>query len=408
MHIVFICSEFPLHRRPTGGFGSYVDNLSKALVGKNIHVTIICQNIIGMDIAQGNRRIIAIASPNFPFKKWLSRSRMSFLRRAAQFINYPLGFSLELIKTLAQVHKENPVDLVEGGDFGAELFFLLLFKIESIKYIIKLHTPSFVIREFNQESKTLFYQVLERLEEFCLKRADAVYSPSETLLKIVTEKYHIPVKEVIPYPTFPMIKTKGIKRDPNMILYVGKLQYKKGVYELVYAFSEVVARNPKAKMVFIGPDTLRYGHSTKKELRVILRSKGVYSQVTFISPIPQNKLGRYYLKAGMIVIPSHWENFPNVLLEAGCYGTPVIATKVGGITEIINHGKTGLFIQPQSVKQIAQAIHTFIQNPALAKSVAIKFKLQIQKTYSPKSIAELTLGFYDGLLRLPTAELGDQ
>lgn len=404
MHIVFVCSEFPLSGRPTGGIGSYVDNLSQALVKENIRVTIICQNTLDLDFMEKKRRIIAVSATGFPFWQRSLKSSMSQISRTAQFMNYPLGFSLKVASTLAKLHQETSIDIVEGADFGAELFFPLIFKIKAIRYVIKLHTPSFVIRQQNREAYTPFYQVLERMESFCIKYAVAVYSPTRALADIVTKKYQIKVQKIIPYP-LPAAKISiGIKRDPNTILYVGKFQYKKGIFDLIDAIPVVVKQIPQSKFIFIGPDTLKDGISTKGKIMSILKSNHTIGAVSILDSLPQAKLSIYYQKASVLAVPSHWENFPNVLLEAGMYQVPVVASDTGGISEIINNGKTGLLVCPHRPRELAQAITTLIQKPVFAQKLAQHFYGYLSRHYSPQKVAKLTLTFYVHLLKSPTEE----
>lgn len=399
MHVIFVCAEFPIRGRATGGFGSYVDSISRALVANGAHVSIICHGKRREKIIDANRKIIVLAEMSG------LRHDISIFSRIISFINYPLYFSFQAAKELHAISRREKVDIIEGGDFGAELFFYLIYSIaKKPRVIIKLHTPSFVIRINNEEPLNFFYRVLEQIEKMVIQRAHHVYSPTNALAQLVAKQYKVHVSAVIPYPTKNIFKNKSNVRQSNIVLYVGKLQKKKGVFDLVESIPLILKKNPRSKFVFIGPDTYSNSKSVKYSLAKRIRQLNVESSVDFIESVSQVELAHHYSLATLLVCPSHWENFPNVILEAGSHNLPVIATAVGGIPEMVLDQKNILLIPPKSPKQLANMINKMLNNNLLRKKLAENFAYRLSHFFAPNRIAKDTLNFYGEILKSSRVE----
>ncbi|KKP60001.1 MAG: Glycosyl transferase group 1 [Candidatus Gottesmanbacteria bacterium GW2011_GWA1_34_13] len=401
MHILFVCSEFPIENRATGGFGSYVDKISQGLVSLGHKVTIVCIGENPKFVNDKKRNIWLIKPVLDDLLLYFLNSSSRFLNRLIKFIRYPLGFSLAVYLTIQKINKATPIDIIEGGDFGAEMFFYLLLRsAKNPKTVIKLHTPSFIIRKTNDEKLNNFYKVMEFLESFCLKKTDALNSPTKALAEFVCRYLHIKVTKIIPYPVIPIKMDARIKRDKNLVLYIGKFQKKKGVFVLVDAIPKIIKLFPKVKFILIGPDSMTNNKSTKEMLQENLKKGHCLNNVTFIENISQNELYKYYQKAIITVVPSIWENFPNVILEAMLLKSLVVSTKVGGILEIIQHKQTGIMVEPGDSKDLAKSIIKIIKRKKQINRMVQLAKKDIQNKYSLIKIAQKTISFYGKIMQV--------
>ncbi len=403
MNIVFVCSEYPIAGRPTGGFGSYVNNITNIIIKDNNRVTVLCRGQRSQSFLSHGKKVIVIDS-----KLNLIRSmsafllKVNFLNKILSFVEYPLYYSFLVYKKIRIMQQFEQIDLIEGGDFGGELFFHLLLKSRStVRNIIKLHTPSYLIRQFNDEPNNVFYKVMNFIESYCLIHVDYLYSPSKALAKLVSIKKKVKTAAIIPYPFekgLSNVSIKKVKKNNNLILYVGKIQKKKGVYDIIDAFSLAVESNPLIELILVGPDTKINGLSSRMELEECITKKGIKNHVSFIGEVNQMILSRYYRKAIAVLVPSHWENFPNVILEAVKYHCLVIATKVGGISEMIEDGQSGLLVDVGNVKQLAMSVLKAVSNKELRINLTKNAKSMFMKRYSPINIGKLTTDFYDKCL----------
>lgn len=282
MKIVFVSSEFPLnHDQSTGGIGTYLLNITEGLTNLGHKVFVLTKwqgrkanykkiKVVYVDWGQ---KFINLARKILPF---------SFYQRVLNFLEYPIFFSFGVFLRLKELERKEMIDIIEVNDFGGELFFYLLLKKKRPPVVLKLHTPSFIIRKFNDEPYNLFYRIMKFLEVFCLKKADSLYSPTKSLAKIIEKEIKKPVKTVITHPFRSPYYFSNIKRKDNLVLYVGKLQPKKGIFLLVEAIPYVLEKLPKTLFYFVGPDTLQNGVSVRRLLKEKIENLRALKNVRFI------------------------------------------------------------------------------------------------------------------------------
>lgn len=151
----------------------------------------------------------------------------------------------------------------------------------------------------------------------------------------------------------------------HTVLYVGRLERIKGVEYLLAAFAQVCATYPDA--------TLRIAGTGAYEARLheVVRSEGCEGRVTFLGHRTRTELYAEYVRAAVVVVPSVWpEPFGKVGIEAMSVGRPVVGSDVGGISEWLTDGVTGLLVPPADPSACARALHTLFKNPKLAERMA--------------------------------------
>jgi len=152
----------------------------------------------------------------------------------------------------------------------------------------------------------------------------------------------------------------------RMLLSVGNLIESKGHHIAI----EAVARTEDACLTIIGEGAMR------KSLAHLAESLGAGNRVTFINNMPQERLKEYYCAADALMLISAREGMPNVLLESMACGTPVIATKVGGVPEIVCGPDAGVVVNDRSVDAVVQAINKLFSRKtdrSAVRSYAEKF-----------------------------------
>jgi glycosyltransferase involved in cell wall biosynthesis len=153
--------------------------------------------------------------------------------------------------------------------------------------------------------------------------------------------------------------TLGLVGSP-LLLSVGNLIELKGHHLVIEAVSMLQAKYPGGHLVIIGDGPERAA------LERCAREHGVTSRVTFTGTIQNGQLGRWYSAADALVLASRREGWANVLLEAMACGTPVVATKVGGTSEVVVEG-VGVLVAERSAASIAKGVHgLLVSYPARA------------------------------------------
>lgn len=182
-------------------------------------------------------------------------------------------------------------------------------------------------------------------------------------------------------------KKYGVGRNGRMLLFVGRLVEKKGVTYLISAMAAVVKSYPQCKLVIVGDGP------EKPALQLQAPQLGLSGSVIFAGSIPNRQLPPYYKAADVFVLPSivdsrgDTEGLGVVLLEAIAAGTPVVASNVGGIPDVVIGRKTGLLVQQKNSIELAAAVAALLRNRLLAKRLAAAAKKHIAQAYSWQKIA---------------------
>ena len=149
------------------------------------------------------------------------------------------------------------------------------------------------------------------------------------------------------------------QRDKNLILFVGRDYFRKGLLTLIKALPLVLKEIPRARVVVIGPE---YLHS---RLAAKLLSRNL--PIEFINGLSAEDTRKYFNRANLFVLPSEIEASGIVLLEAMAAGLPIVATRVGGIPEIIHNGVNGILVERGDNRQLATSIITSLRHVKLEK-----------------------------------------
>jgi len=124
---------------------------------------------------------------------------------------------------------------------------------------------------------------------------------------------------------------------------------------------------------------------------------GVHDMVTFLGAKDQNALPNYYAAAEMVIMPSHYESFGMVALEAMATGTPVIASEVGGLAFLIRDGENGFHVPSRDPEALAERIYELLVNPACRDRLGRQAQQYAQQYAWPK-VADKMVRVYDKLL----------
>ncbi len=147
----------------------------------------------------------------------------------------------------------------------------------------------------------------------------------------------------------------GYAEEDRIILFVGNVQASKGCMELVQAFAKLRQRVPRLKLVFVGAGP------QQKALASECSSLGMAADVTFAGRLAHDQIVRWFGAADVFCLPSHAEGVPNVVLEAMACGTPVVATRVGGIPEVLP-AYAGVMVPPKNVDALDEALFTALHS----------------------------------------------
>jgi glycosyltransferase involved in cell wall biosynthesis len=163
---------------------------------------------------------------------------------------------------------------------------------------------------------------------------------------------------------------------------VGRFVEKKGPHLTILAFAEVHRRHPDARLRMIGDGPLL------DACRDLARGLGLVSQVTFLGPQPhaviqeEMRRARAFVQHSLVASSGDSEGTPVAILEAGASGLPVVATRHGGIPDVVTEERTGLLVPEHDVEGMANAMRMLIENPALAARLGAAARDHVRAHFS--------------------------
>ncbi|ASJ05722.1 glycosyltransferase family 4 protein [Thermococcus barossii] len=285
----------------------------------------------------------------------------------------PLLFSIYVSLELNKIINTHKLDVLQfyGGPGGV---FLLKKPIIPTIYIAN-HTYAQQFRHF----KKWKYKILMLIEKIGYIHATKIISISSTTKKSLIDDYGIPPEKITVIPvTVDLSKFhyKNVKRIPHSVLYVGRLDKRKGIPYLIQAIKYVLAEVPTVTLYIIGEGNL------KKRLKELIKKKGLQKHAVLLGKIPTEELVEWYNKVDVFTLPSLFEGFGIVLLEAMACRTPVIGTNTQGIVDVIIPGKTGILVPPKNAIALGKAIEQLLTTPKLRKRLSHNAYKRLSKDFS--------------------------
>jgi D-inositol-3-phosphate glycosyltransferase len=194
-----------------------------------------------------------------------------------------------------------------------------------------------------------------------------------------------------------------LAQDEKVLLFVGRIQRLKGLEILLRALAQLGDLNVRVVVVGGQPSTSHEAREITR-LRNLSNKLRIQDRVTFTGAVPHEKLPTYYAAADATVMPSSYESFGLVAVESLACGTPVVATRVGGLTAIIKDGETGLLVPWRDPALFAERLRTILADDVLRARLAAQARPSVQR-YAWDRIAEQHLGLYGEVLAERGTEL---
>ena len=372
MHICFVCREYPPSLRG-GGIASYIKEVAHGLCGDGHRVTVIAASDDtreSSDEYDDGVRVIRLSGGDFIIPQMEGRSLLKKFRMFYRFYSYR-----KKIRRKVLVLKD--VDIIEVPEYGAEGYLL---DGIGIPVVTRLHTPllldhyNFSIQKLSKGNVTCYWQGLQELK--VMKKAKYITSCSSSLKEWSCRFLHIP-QEKIKVIYNPILAKKwasdsnnislqsvnpkflsptstkmsfDVKRCKTHILFVGTICDWKGCGDLAEACKLLAGSGDLADF------HLDLVGKTGAFADGLQAKYGNESWFHIIGKLPREEVMRRYAEADVVCFPSWWENMPMVCIEAMLTGAVVIGSNSGGMSEIIEDGKSGFLLSPKSPKAWAEKI----------------------------------------------------
>lgn len=261
--------------------------------------------------------------------------------------------------------------VASNASFWRKTIFVALARLAACPVVFHLHGGGFI--DFYEKESGL---LARRLIRIVLNSADCIVVVTshwaDELSRITTNRKIV----VIPNPA-PMPKTTlTAQRKNEQLLYLGRLCATKGTDDLLEAFVLVKHRFPAAALV-LG------GDGDRERLRSKARSLGISASVHMVGWITGKAKETLLVESSIFVLPSYVEGLPMGVLEAMSYGLPVVATRVGGLADVIEHGVDGVLVSPGRVDELALAISQLLLDATLRNRIAARAQGKCVERFAP-------------------------
>jgi D-inositol-3-phosphate glycosyltransferase len=191
----------------------------------------------------------------------------------------------------------------------------------------------------------------------------------------------------------------GIPQDTWAIVFVGRIERLKGIDTLIRAIALLAHECPdwvtKMCVAIIGGDTATDENAELARLKAMCQELGLGDLITFLGARDQDQLRYYYNAATFVVMPSRYESFGMVALEAMACGRPVIASEVGGLAHLVRHGETGFHVPENDHVALASTISRLLQDASLRERLG-RQAAEWAQDFAWPNVAERLLAVFEG------------
>jgi D-inositol-3-phosphate glycosyltransferase len=403
------CPLATLGGKDTGGMNVYVRDLSRHLGPLGVSVDVFTRSQdehvphVLHDLGYGNRVVHMPAGPEVPLPKdELEKYIPDFVNGIIEFAN----------------SKAAHYDLVHTHYWMSGVAGLELKKAWGVPVVHMYHTLGVMKNRVAQSPSEVEGDYRVQGERRILKEADRVVAATPAELAQLQWLYQADTDRIIvippgvdlshfyPIPDDEAKEFIGIPLDHRMVLFVGRIEPLKGLDVLIEAMGRFCQHShieqKKLDLAIIGgepevsPELMTAEMARLKDLR---DKYDVKDMVTFLGKRAQDTLPYYYSAAETVVVPSHYESFGMVALEAMACGTPVVASQVGGLAFLVKDGVTGYTVPVGDPEALCCRLRSLMSDPVLQAKMGQQ-AAEFARQYAWEKIAAQIVGVYKNVLQI--------
>ncbi|RPJ41258.1 MAG: glycosyltransferase family 1 protein, partial [Chloroflexi bacterium] len=373
------CPLAILGGKDTGGMNVYVRELTRALGRRGVHVDVFTRSQdehvpqILHDLGYGNRVVHIPAGPEHPLPK---KELAGYLPRFAE--------GIEKFARDRGIH----YDLIHSHYWMSGIAAEQLRQRWSVPVVHMFHTLGLMKNRVAQSAAEMEGDYRANGEAQVLAMADRIIAATLAEESQLQFLYHADQSKIVVIPPgvdvshfYPIAPDEakcaiGVPEDESMLLFVGRIEPLKGVDTLIRAIALMhqngVARQFPHYLAVIGGDPkvkTRAMNTEMARLQALSRELGLEDLVLFLGKRSQQSLPYYYSAANVLIMPSHYESFGMVALEAMACGTPVVASQVGGLAFLIQDGVTGYVVPGGDPQALSDRLTELLSQPELRQKL---------------------------------------
>lgn len=305
-----------------------------------------------------------------------------------------LEYSNGVWKTLLDIEARWGLDIVESPNWDAEGLLAALEHCRPV--VVRTHSPMFKVMETQGWNHSEDLAMCCSLEGLLLCHADAVTGSTSALLDLIEQRFPVQDRRcLIPLGLAPPPASAGCARGrERRILYVGRLERRKGIHSLLEAIPRVLESSATASFEIVGRDSDCGEGMSWQERWEKDASPAFKDRVQFCGEVGEVELARFYEACDLFVAPSLYESFGLIYVEAMAHGKPVIACRAGGIPEVVADGETGLLVPPGDSGSLAGAILRLLGDEELMGRLGTAGRQRYLTHFTVEAMAKKTYALY--------------
>jgi glycosyltransferase involved in cell wall biosynthesis len=290
--------------------------------------------------------------------------------------------------------------------------------ITGLQTMLRFWMQSNPDRVRNQQFAAEFITPMLALESELLISSPSLHAISNSILEEIEALYHDGLGSrafVVPlgladYGLMPA--TPAPDAGPGItvrMLFVGRLESRKGIDTLLEAAFEVLPRFPNVQLDIVGNDRLpgASGQTPRAVFETDARIKVIRDRVVFHGEVDDHALRGFYTACDIFVAPSRFESFGLIFIEAMMYSKPVIACQAGGMAEVIVDGETGLLARPGDVRSVVACITRLLEDTTLRQSLGAAGRRRYERLYTPERMARDVIAAFDQIASSSNRRIAD-
>ncbi len=384
--ILMLAWEYPPHH--VGGLGRHVYHLGRALARTGAQVTVVTRSPDGRSAVWDDQGVTVVAAPSYGL-------------HPPDFVTWAAQLNVSLMESVVGNLSSRDFDLVHAHDW------IVAYAARALKYswgiplVATIHATEHGRQNGVHNPQQ---QHISETEWWLCYEACRVITCSQYMKEEVGRVFAVPGDKVRVIPNGISGSWFEVARKPAekpLAIFVGRLVPEKGPQTAVEAMHWVVSEFPEAKMVLAGDGPM------EGDLRRRIYQGGLGRVVELAGRKDDEGLRDLYSKAWVAAFPSSYEPFGIVALEAMATGVPCIVGDAGGLREIVENGTTGLTVQPDNPKALADAVKAVFRGRELAERMARSARTVARTQYSWDDIARDTLEVYREALDSVRVDVSD-
>ncbi|MCC7205517.1 MAG: glycosyltransferase family 4 protein [Phycisphaeraceae bacterium] len=385
------------------GIVSYTARMKRAMEGLGARVTVLSDPVIGGfggDIVRFDGERI--------YGRWPERLGHKVLRRLDVDLAVARSQGRAMGEALRRLSGECGLDVVQIPDAHGWSHYVS--PASPVPVVVRLHGPWF-FNEVMEEGVRPDRRYRNRVarERMGIAEAAGISSPSLAVLEATREYYGLELAgaRVIATPIDPLGEGdlwRGSGDGPRRVVFVGRFDRHKGGDLVIEAFARVAERREDVRLLFVGPDrgveTARWGWLGIREFMERAVPDGrIRERIEWLGRRKPGEIRELRAGSSVVVVASRWENFANTLLESVIAGCPTVASRTGGLSEIVEHERNGLLCESGSVESLADEMGRLLDDVGLARELGSRALADALDRYSPERAAREHLAFYEAVAR---------